>query len=50
MTKTFYMVLSKQGDAEIIETIRTDKKAAQEDVGLLGDIVRRHAWIIELEI
>lgn len=29
------------------ETIRTDRRAAQADVQILKDIVRRHAWIEE---
>jgi len=33
----------------VIETIRTDKKAAVIDVGLFQDIIRRHAWIEEGE-
>lgn len=38
-----YYVMSDNG----IETIRTDKRAAQDDVKLLKDIVRRNAWIEE---
>lgn len=30
-----------------VETIRTDKRAAEADVRILKDIVRRHAWIEE---
>ena len=38
---TKYRVISDRG----VETIRTDKRAAQQDIGLLKDIMRRHAWI-----
>lgn len=38
-----YYVISEQG----IEVIRTDRRAAEADVRLLRDIVRRKAWIEE---
>lgn len=38
-----YYVMSDNG----METIRTDKRAAEADVRLLKDIVRRNAWIEE---
>lgn len=41
MTK--YRVISERR----VETIRTDKRAAESDVRLLRDIVRRKAWIEE---
>ena len=50
MTKrTLYLVLSKRGDDEFVETIRTSKRAAQEDVAIFKDIIRRATWIREVE-
>lgn len=40
---TKYIVISPLG----VETTRTDKKAAEHDVQILKDIVRRNAWIEE---
>jgi hypothetical protein len=34
-------------DNPVVETRRTDKKAAENDVQILKEIVRRHAWIQE---
>jgi hypothetical protein len=45
MTK--YYVMTKPKKTEIIETIRTSKKAAEDDVRILKDICRKHAWIVE---
>jgi hypothetical protein len=49
MKQTRYWVVSKRGDSDenFVESIRTSKKAADEDVQLLKDISRRHAWIEE---
>ena len=43
----YYVVLSNRDGEDTIETIRTSKKAAEEDVRLFSDIVRRHTWIRE---
>ncbi len=40
---TTYKVVS----ALQVETRRTDRRAAEADVQILKDIVRRHAWIEE---
>ena len=42
-----FFVMSKRDDEDFVESIRTHKKAAEEDVQLLKDICRRHAWISE---
>lgn len=44
-----YQVVSKRDDEDFVEFTRTDKKAATQDVQLLNDICRRHAWIQESE-
>ena len=40
---TKYNVVSALG----VETTRTDKKAAEADVHIFKDIIRRHTWIEE---
>jgi len=42
-----YYVTSKRDDEDFVESIRTDKKAAEQDVKLLKDICGRTAKIIE---
>ena len=44
-----YRVLSKRGDEEFEETRRTSRRAAEHDVELFKDILRRTAWIQEYE-
>jgi len=44
-----YYVLSKRNDEDFVESIRTSKKAADQDVLLLKDICGRHAWVTERE-
>jgi len=45
-----FFVMSKRDDEDFVEAIRTGHnadKAAAEDVQLLKDICRRHAWVSE---
>jgi hypothetical protein len=49
MRRTFYLVISKRDDEDFVETIRTEKKSAEQDVSLLREIVRRAARIEEVE-
>ncbi len=44
-----YRVMTKHGDDDYQETRRTSRKAAEEDVLLFKDIMRRHTWIVESE-
>ncbi len=47
-----YYVMSHNridGEEDVVEAIRTRKKAALEDVHLFKDIVNRHTWIEERE-
>lgn len=42
----FYCVVSKRDGEEFIETIRTERSTAEDDVRLFADICRRHTWIV----
>jgi len=42
-----YFVMTKRGDEDFVEAIRTSKKAAEQDVRLLKDICGRSARIDE---
>jgi len=46
-----YYVMTKRVKGEqtfnVVETIRTDKNAAENDVSIFKDICRKHAWIEE---
>ncbi len=44
-----YAVMSKRGGDDYVETLRTDKKAAEEDVKIFKDCCRRFTWVEELD-
>lgn len=46
---TRYHVITKRGDEEVTEVMRTSKKAAYQDVELFRDILHVHAWVVEVE-
>jgi hypothetical protein len=43
-----YLVYSMHEAVEVLETSRTDPKAAAEDKALITSILHRKAWIVEL--
>ena len=45
----YYRVMTKQRDEDVLETVRTSKRAALQDVSLLHDICGKRAWIQEID-
>ncbi len=50
-----YRVLTKYTDendktVEVVETTRTARKAAEDDVRQLADVAHKKAWIVEVDV
>ena len=48
----YYVMTKKMKNGKpypVLETVRTDKEAADKDVRIFKDICNRHAWVEESE-
>lgn len=44
-----YHVFSLQGEVEVREVTRSDRKVADQDAGIIKDMFRRKSWVVDTE-